>query len=363
MSRIGRQWYVPAILRGIVETKVWRDATGIPDALEATLGECSGVREAARLLGAPDVRRIVATGNGAAYYAAFAFWLAAAASGKGKDVVAVPAGLLGSEGFRWREGDRLLAISSSGELRDVIDAVQDGAPRPYVAVTSTPDSTIAAEATGRINVRVERQDAPTHTQAYCGNTVALLALWAELTGDETLAGAVRHAPNVARASLDGAVDWALDALVGVPDSIAAAVAFGSGPAWSAALETALLLKEVALIPGEGVETREGGTSAMYALAPDHVVVSIPAGHVLDPRIVEVESVCRRRGATVIRCPGTLGIDARLAAIASFPAALALAASLALRSGHDVDRPVWEDAYFETARPTKNEHPMPVSHTP
>ena len=45
-----------------------------------------------------------------------------------------------------------------------------------------------------------------------------------------------------------------------------AVVFGGGPGWAAALEAALLLKEVARVPAEGVETREGATSAMMALA-------------------------------------------------------------------------------------------------
>ena len=46
-----------------------------------------------------------------------------------------------------------------------------------------------------------------------------------------------------------------------------AVVFGSGPAWAAALEAALLLKEVSGMPAEGVETREGATSTMMALGP------------------------------------------------------------------------------------------------
>jgi hypothetical protein len=42
-------------------------------------------------------------------------------------------------------------------------------------------------------------------------------------------------------------------------------------------------------------------------------------------------------------------DRRLAAITTLPAAVAVAAELALAGGHDVDRPAWTDAYYRTAR--------------
>jgi hypothetical protein len=42
------------------------------------------------------------------------------------------------------------------------------------------------------------------------------------------------------------------------------------PEWAAALEAALLLNEVAGIAAEGVENREGATSAMMALQAGHL---------------------------------------------------------------------------------------------
>ncbi len=127
----------------------------------------------------------------------------------------------------------------------------------------------------------------------------------------------------------------------------AAVAFGSGPAWAAALEAALLLKEVAGIPAEGVETREGATSAMMALQPGHLVLSLPTGE--DPLLDEAEAICRGRGATVARAPIVAGGDRRLAAILSFPAAVVLGERIGVERGLDVDRPAWTDAYYRVAR--------------
>ena len=42
-------------------------------------------------------------------------------------------------------------------------------------------------------------------------------------------------------------------------------------------------------------------------------------------------------------------DPRLAMITTLPAAAALSALLAIAAGHDVDKPTWTDAYYETAR--------------
>jgi hypothetical protein len=63
---------------------------------------------------------------------------------------------------------------------------------------------------------------------------------------------------------------------------------------------------------------------------------------------EALRLCAAAGAVTLRLPGTAG-DARLAPITTLPAAAALSAQLALAAGHDVDRPAWTDAYYETAR--------------
>jgi hypothetical protein len=109
-----------------------------------------------------------------------------------------------------------------------------------------------------------------------------------------------------------------------------------------------MLKEISRIPAEGVETREGATSAMFGLAPGHLMVSLdPAG---DPQGDEAVRLCAATGATTLRPPvSATPADARLALITTLPASAALAAVLAEAAGHDVDRPTWTDAYYDTAR--------------
>jgi fructoselysine-6-P-deglycase FrlB-like protein len=258
-------------------------------------------------------------------------------------VVAVPSGLLARASFRWRAGDRLLAVSSSGEFRDLVEAV-DGASAPYVAVTANADSTLGSRAAACALVRVLNQRAVTHTQAFCGGVAVALAIWTELTGDDTLARALAALPGQITGSLDATQEW-LESADALDPPVA--IAFGSGPGWASALEAALLLKEVAGVPAEGVETREGATSAMMALQPGHLALSLPTG--VDPLLEEAEEICRSRGATVLRAPSSGSGDRRLAAITSHSAAAALSARIGLGKGLDVDRPAWTDDYYRVAR--------------
>jgi fructoselysine-6-P-deglycase FrlB-like protein len=326
------------------ETGLWQDVSELPEALAATTGAREGVEDVAALLGADGVRRIVATGNGAAYYVAVALWLASLEGTGGPEVVAVPSGLVARGAFGWRPGDALLAISSSGEFRDLVEAVDAGVPLPYAAVTASAGSTLGSRAGARALVAVSHQRAVTHTQAFCGAVAATLAVWAEITRDAGLRDAVARLPDESAAAVEEARRW-VDGAAGLDAPVA--VAFGSGPAWAAALEAALLLKEVAGIPAEGVETREGATSTMMALRPGHLAFSLPTGD--DPLLAEAEAICRGRGATVVRAPVVEGADRRLAAISSFPAAVALGERIGVERGLDVDRPAWTDAYYRVAR--------------
>ena len=65
------------------ETSLWKETRALPSTLESTLGDTSGLSAVARLLGDRKVRRIVATGNGASYYAALALWLASLSGSRG----------------------------------------------------------------------------------------------------------------------------------------------------------------------------------------------------------------------------------------------------------------------------------------
>jgi fructoselysine-6-P-deglycase FrlB-like protein len=329
-----------------LDTGLWADVRELPDALDATLAAAEGVDEAAELLRSPNVERIVATGNGAAYYVAHALWLASLETpSAGPPLIAVPCGVAARPGFRWKPGDAVLAVSSSGEFRDVVELARRSGDRPCVAITAKAGSSLAAASTATVLQHVESQRAVTHTQALTGAYASGLALWAALTGDAELTALVDAAPGAAAEAVTTAEAWAVRELPSLPQPLAAVVA-GGGAGWAAALELALMLKEISRIPAEGVETREGATSAMFGLDRGHLMVSLdPPG---DPLGDEAVRLCAATGATTLRLPGVAG-DARLTPITTIPAAAALSADLALVAGHDVDHPSWIDAYYETAR--------------
>ena len=332
---------------GFMETGLWADVRDLPAALDATLEAAEGVAQAARVLGDPRVRRIVATGNGAAYYVAHALWLASLESaGAGPPIVAVPCGIAAREQFRWQPGDAVLAVSSSGRFRDVVEIAERAGGRPCVAITASADSPLAAASSASVIQHVSSQRAVTHTQAVAGAYAGGLSLWAAVTGDDELAALVAGSVQAAQAALAEAEAWAAGALdrLAIPT---AAIAAGGGTAWAAAVELALMLKEISRIPAEGVETREGATSAMFGLDRGHLMVSLDAEG--DPLGDEAVRLCAAAGATTLRLPGASGVDSRLSPITTLPAASALAAELALAADHDVDRPTWTDAYYETAR--------------
>jgi fructoselysine-6-P-deglycase FrlB-like protein len=266
-------------------------------------------------------------------------------------VVAVPGGLVARGRFAWRSGDVLVAISSSGEFRDVVEAVSSGAPRPFVAITARPDSTIGAAADARVVIAVPNQRAVTHTQVFCSGVIAALSIWALAFGDRQVGDAVAAASEVCARSLAAATAWAADADLDTMPQPAAAIALGSGGAWTAALETALLLREVAGVPADGAETREGATSSMFALSSGHLVASV--GPHSDPLVLEAEQRCREAGATVVSVPGD-ETSPHLAAVTTFPGSVALTATIGLRAGLDVDRPSWVNAYYSTARVNDSE---------
>jgi fructoselysine-6-P-deglycase FrlB-like protein len=332
---------------GYTGTGLWADVQEVPGALTATLAAADGVAEAAALLRDGSVERVVAVGNGASYYVALALWLASLESSGGDDAPAlhaVPCGVAG-ERFRWRAGDAVLAISSSGEFRDVVEIARAGQV-PCVAITADPDSTLARFSHAIVLQHVESQRAVTHTQALCGAYAVALALWAAVVGDEELAAVAADAPEAASRAIAAAESWAPEALADRTPP-AAAVAAGGGTAWAAALELALMLKEIARVPAEGVETREGATSAMFGLDRGHLMVSLdPPG---DPLGDEALALCAATGADTLQLPSVADVDLRLAPIAALPASAALATHLALVAGHDVDHPTWTNAYHATAR--------------
>jgi len=162
----------------------------------------------------------------------------------------------------------------------------------------------------------------------------------------SLRAAVDSASDAYAAALAAAERWVGEVALTAPPPVAAVAS--TGPGWAAALEAALLLKEVARVPAEGVETREGATSVLMGLTGEALLVLLPTLPD-DPLLDECDALARSSGIATLRTPTVAGADPRLAAITTFPATLALAIAWGLHAGHDVDQPAWTQAYYATAR--------------
>lgn len=326
-------------------TGLWADLVLTPGTITLTAGRAEGFDDVAALLTAPGVRRVVVTGNGAQWHVALALWLAwLQLPDPPVEMLAVPGGLVARGAFPWRTGDRLLALSSSGEFRDVIEAIDAGAPRPIAAITATADSTIGRAADARAMVVVDTLRARTHTQGYAGSLVAGLAVLARMSRDAALADAA----SGAGARMSPLVDAAARLPVHEGPRPHAGVCVGTGPAWPAALHTALCLREVSILPVDGYETREGATTGRFATVPGDIAVTVP-GPRPDPLLAEAADILSEGGAQVVALPGDPGADPRLAPAMALPHALALAIDLAQAAGLDPDAPAWSGAYDRTSR--------------
>jgi fructoselysine-6-P-deglycase FrlB-like protein len=316
--------------------------------MRTTFEKAQGFADVAKLIRHPSVKRVVASGNGASYYTAHVLWMAALCGKAAVDVVGLPAGLLCSGSFAWREGDLLLAVSSSGEFRDLRDAIDDPRrPRmPYAAITANPAASIPSGAAACAVNHVPKHRAVTHTMDFCGNTAIALSIWASVSGDQELAAAVAELPETYEKALRQTEQWASGdlAAIALPTNV---VPFGTGPGWGAALQTALMVKEIAGVVSEGLEAREAATSAMTAAGAGHLFVDIKTQR--DQIGPEALRLVKERGAKILQAPGADLTDVRLAAITSFPAAIALSVELANKTGTNIDKPGWIDLYYTTAR--------------
>jgi glutamine---fructose-6-phosphate transaminase (isomerizing) len=335
-------------------SRLWADTLAIPRSIDATLAERDGFGAVETLLRDEATRRVVLSGNGAAWYVALAVSLALLESSRTPSpVVAVPAGLVAAGAFRWQPGDVLLAVSTSGELRDLVELLDAPAPaaRPerVALVTASPESTLARHAGAVALTKLADPAAFTHSQAYAANLVTVLSILAAWSGDDELAAVARSAAAAAAASIEESDGWpestAWPAAGSAPPRMA--TVFGSGAGWAAALEAALLLREVARIPAEGTETREAATSSMFSLGEPDLVVSLRGRD--DPLADEAADVSRSMGARVLTAPGCATGDRRLAPILAFPASVRLAIDLAALQGLDPDAPATAAAYYRTAR--------------
>jgi fructoselysine-6-P-deglycase FrlB-like protein len=333
-------------MSSLTKTSLWSDTKRIPEVLSANLDRGDSLVHTLSQIGVDGAGRIVVTGNGASYYAAQTMAVAASLGGRtGPEVFAAPAEWLVSPHFTWRADDRLIVVSTSGELKEAIVAM-DSTPAPTMAITQDATSSVGVRADACIELVMHSQVAFTHTQAFAGNVAILLGIWAHLVGDEILQEGLESLSGILDETIPRADAWMQSLDLVLPEASGGIV---GGPCGTepAAYETALLLKELALLPTEAMNVREAATTGLYAAGRGDLCVVIPTG---DPAVLdETEALANSVGSFTLRLPGADQADVRLSSITTLPYSIALASSLGLKRGVNVDHPPWIDRYLAATR--------------
>ena len=146
-----------------------------------------------------------------------------------------------------------VTVSQSGQSPDLVklQAAAKAGGALTLAVVNTPESPVAAAADLVIDLRAGPEQSVAATKTFIASAAALAAVVAAITGDDTLADALRRLPQ----ALDAAGD-ADPALVRVLAAAPSVFCVGRGPALGLASEAALKFKELAALHAEAFSLAE-----------------------------------------------------------------------------------------------------------
>jgi glucosamine--fructose-6-phosphate aminotransferase (isomerizing) len=252
-----------------------RDILDQPDALRDTLAAFSdfpSVRPFAERLASGDLRRVVLTGMGSSYHALHPLALTLIARGlqvqmlETSELIHYAPALLDSRTL-------VVVVSQSGRSAEVIGLLERTHGRvPLVGVTNTADSPLAAQSDAVLLTR-PGDEFSVSSKTYIAALAALAWLGDALAGQDTLATrrALDVAPDALKHYLTPWTDY-LDTLCKQLASIRYLVLAGRGPSLAAVGTGALIIKESAHFPAEGLSSAAFRHGPLEMVAPDVFVL-------------------------------------------------------------------------------------------
>ena len=233
----------------------------------------------------------------------------------------------------------VVGVSQSGATPEIVDVVERlrATGGHAIAITNDPDSPLAAASEAVIELGAGEENAVPATKTFTAQLAAFAVLAAAL----------------------GDVPWADGDLARVPDAVAARarrpragwrtlaerwaeieelVVTARGWLYPAALETALKVREAALVTAQGFSVADFLHGPIAAVDPGAAVLALraegPAAADVDEAVAALQRARRRRAAHA-------AVDGLPEALAPIPASVRgqqLALELALRKGLDPDAP-------------------------
>jgi glutamine---fructose-6-phosphate transaminase (isomerizing) len=332
----------------------------IPTAIRATVAETRpAAREAAAAMRARSPRRIYFIGNGTSLYSSMAAVYTARLLAQPGDplVLAWPAGDFNHYTPQLNQQDVVVGISASGEFRDVLAVFERLAGKCLrVGVTHVPGSSIVPLCDQLLITAGGPSHVPVMTKTYASTlTAEHLLLLEYFQAAQAYYDGLLQTADLVEAALRQA-DQHVPAWVETFKPYTHAFYFGAGPAYPAALEGALKMKEMALLHAEGNETWETASGAATLIGPDSFCVAMDAGGPGQAATRSLGEGVRQWGSALLSVGPEKITDGEhlqvgIPAVASFaslalvPPAALLAYRLARARGVNPDQPGWRDRYY------------------
>ncbi len=232
----------------------------------------------------------------------------------------------------------VVGVSQSGATPEIVDVVERlrATGGRAIAITNDADSPLAAAAEAVLELGAGEEKAVPATKTFTAQMAAFAVLAASL----------------------GDVPWAEDDLALVPDAVAGVLADPDGMGtlaerwagidqlvvtargwmFSAALETALKVRETALVSAQGFSVADFLHGPIAAVDPGAAVLALRAEGPTAGDVDDAVAALTERGADIQLMPAIGGLPEALAPIAASVRGQQLSLELALRKGLDPDAP-------------------------
>lgn len=306
-----------------------------------------------------SVQRIFVIGNGTSYYSslAAAYTARRLAQAGSQQVYPMMAG-----DFRYYtptlgKGDAILGISASGEFRDVLEVFERFNSRlPCIGITQVPGSSVTRLATHLLYGAGGQSRVSVMTKTYASTlTAAHLLLLAIFDAPPAAWESLQDVPQQCERAIL-ACEQALPEILPHFDMFEHVFHFGAGCAFAAAMESALKMKEMAILHAEGSETWEMASGSAIILDDKKLCLALYSGGGGDPSTSQTARHAKSWGARVLEIgpsvtAGDLHIPVRppefepFASLCLVPPLALLAYRLAQRRGFNPDQPEWEKRYL------------------
>jgi glucosamine--fructose-6-phosphate aminotransferase (isomerizing) len=346
------------MIQGTVPTEIRQGPAAVRETVASARTRARDIAHAWRRSG---VRRVHVIGNGTSLHSSLASAQLYRHMAGPDDPVVVP--LTAAEFLTYPPalgpGDAIVAISSSGEFRDVIKVAERvrGAT-PLAGVVHVPGSSLTHVASDVLLSAGGPSTVPVMTKTFSATLAATELLLVELLGgaaaDRAVAGMLAAADAAEHAI--AAAETTVETLAHELKSTGHFFVAGGGLGYPAALEAALKLKEMALVHAEGAEVWEMESGAATMLGPDAVVIALAPDGPARPAVARLLSHAAEWGARTIEVgsdrlvpgsrllplpPGTAEEHAPLSCV---PPVALFAFALARARGANPDRPDWIERY-------------------